>query len=116
MSVGTAVGNIPWTRLVTAFLTSDDNTEEIDLLGNRLPEPEWSRAGEESKALRHRGISHYIIESSSGQGRPFLDHVQGGLIKEELKRSLQGRLAAGSQGHPESQGQGSKNALGHRTL
>lgn len=43
-----------------------------------------------SKALRHQGLSHYdIIESSSGQGRPFLDHIQGGLIKEELEKTSQ---------------------------
>lgn len=69
MSVGTAVGSSPWTWLVTVFLTSDHNPEEIDALGNRLPEPERSGDGEAGKALRHQGISCYIIESSSGQGR-----------------------------------------------
>lgn len=64
----------------------------------------------EDKALRRQGISHYnVIESSSGQGRPFLDHIQGGLIKGELKRPLTrqchlgGSLPAGSQAHPQSQ-------------
>lgn len=80
---------------------------------------QWWRWGWGSKALRQRGVSHYdIMESSSGQGRPFLDRIQGGLIKEELKRPLnrqshpRGGLPAGSQGHPQSQVQFLGPALG----